>query len=47
MPNKLHVTHGTLNLTNLFKSDTCYNNNHKSTTDLSLTDKPILFNSLV
>ena len=33
----------TLNLTNLFKSDTCYTNNHKSTIDLFLTNKPHSF----
>ena len=36
---KLDVSCDTLNLTNLRKSYTCYNNNHKSTTDLFLTNK--------
>ena len=31
---KLDAFCNTLNLTNLLKSDTCYTNNHKSTTDL-------------
>ena len=39
---KLDVFCNTLNLTNL-KSDTCYTNNHKSTTDLFLTNKPRSF----
>ena len=38
-----HVYCDTLNLTNLVKSDTCYSNNHKSTTDLFLTNKPCSF----
>ena len=33
----------TLNLTNLVKSSTCYTNNHKSTIDLFLTNKPLSF----
>ena len=33
----------TLNLTNLVKSDTCFTNNHKSTIDLFLTNKPSSF----
>ena len=33
----------TLNLTNLVKSCTCYTNNHKSTIDLFLTNKPLSF----
>ena len=37
---KLDVFCNTLNLTNLVKSDTCFTNNHKSTIDLFLTNKP-------
>ena len=37
---KLHVFCDTLKLTNLVKSETCYTNNHKSTIDLFLTNKP-------
>ena len=37
---KLHIFCNTLNLTNLVKSGTCYTNNHKSTIDLFLTNKP-------
>ena len=33
----------TVNLTNLVKSNTCYTNNHKSTIDLFLTNKPRSF----
>ena len=33
----------TFNLTNLIKSETCYTNNHKSTTDLFFTNKPLSF----
>ena len=40
---KLDVFCDTLSLTNLLKSDTCYTNNHKSTTDLLLTNKPRSF----
>ena len=40
---KLDVFCDTLNLTNLVKSDTCYTNNHKSTSDLFLTNKPRSF----
>ena len=40
---KLDVFCNTLNLTNLVKSDTCFTNNHKSTTDLFLTNKPCSF----
>ena len=40
---KLDVFCDTLNLTNLVKSDTCYTNNHKSTIDLFLTNKPRSF----
>ena len=40
---KLDVFCGTLNLTNLVKSETCYTNNHKSTIDLFLTNKPRSF----
>ena len=40
---KLHVFCSNLNLTNLVKSDTCYTNNHKSTIDLFLTNKPRSF----
>ena len=40
---KLDVFCDTLNLTNLVKSDTCYANNHKSTIDLFLTNKPRFF----
>ena len=40
---KLHVFCDTLNLINLVKSDTCYTNNHKSTNDLFLTNKPHSF----
>ena len=38
----------TVNLTNLVKSNTCYTNNHKSTIDLFLTNKPrsFLFTSI-
>ena len=36
---KLDVFCGTLNLTNLAKSETCYTNNHKSTIDLFLRSK--------
>ena len=38
--NKLDVSCDTLNLTNLIESYTCYSNNHKSTTDIFLTNKP-------
>ena len=31
------------NLTNLVKSETCYNKNHKSTIDLFFTNKPLSF----
>ena len=40
---KLDVFCDTLNLTNLVKSETCYTNNHKSTIDLFLTNKPRSF----
>ena len=40
---KLDVFCHTLNLTYLVKSDTCYTNNHKSTIDLFLTNKPRSF----
>ena len=40
---KLDVSCDTLNLTNLVKSETCYTNNHKSTIDLFLTNKPRSF----
>ena len=40
---KLDAFCDTLNLTNLVKADTCYSNNHKSTTDLFLTNKPHSF----
>ena len=40
---KLDVFCNTLNLTNLVKSDTCFTNNHKSTIDLFLTNKPRSF----
>ena len=40
---KLDVFCDTLNLTNLVKSKTCYANNHKSTIDLFLTNKPRSF----
>ena len=40
---KLDVFCITLNLTNLVKSDTCFTNNHKSTIDLFLTNKPRSF----
>ena len=40
---KLDVFCNTLNLTDLVKSDTCYTNNHKSTIDLFLTNKPRSF----
>ena len=40
---KLDVFCDTLNLTNLIKSETCYTNNHKSTIDLFLTNKPRSF----
>ena len=40
---KLDVFCDTLSLTNLLKSDTCYTNNHKSTIDLLLTNKPRSF----
>ena len=40
---KLDVFCDTLNLTNLVKSHTCYTNNHKSTIDLFLTNKPRSF----
>ena len=40
---KLDVFCDTLSLTNLLKSDTCYTNNHKSTIDLFLTNKPRSF----
>ena len=40
---KLNVFCDTLNLANIVKSETCYTNNHKSTTDLFLTNKPRSF----
>ena len=40
---KLDVFCDTLNLTYLVKSETCYTNNHKSTIDLFLTNKPRSF----
>ena len=40
---KLDVFCNTLNLTNLVKSETCFTNNHKSTNDLFLTNKPRSF----
>ena len=40
---KLDAFCNTLNLTKLLKSETCYNNNHKSTIDLILTNKPLSF----
>ena len=41
--NKLDIFCNTFNLTNLFKSDTCFTNNHKSTIDLFLRNKPCSF----
>ena len=41
--NKWDVFRDTLNLINLVKSDTSYTNNHKSITDLFLTNKPFSF----
>ena len=40
---KLNVFCDTLNLTNLVKSETCYTENHKSTIDLFLINKPRSF----
>ena len=40
---KLDIFCNTFNLTNLVKSDTCFTNNHKSTIDLFLTNKPRSF----
>ena len=40
---KLDVFCDILNLTNLVKSETCYTNNHKSTIDVFLTNKPRSF----
>ena len=40
---KFKVFCDTLNLTNLVKFETCYTNNHKSKTDLFLTNKPCSF----
>ena len=40
---KIDVFCDTLNLNNLVESDTCYTNNHKSTIDLFLTDRPHSF----
>ena len=40
---KLDVFCDTFNSTNLVKSETCNTNNHKSTTDLFLTNKPRSF----
>ena len=40
---KLNVFCDTLNLTNLVKSETCYTENHKSTIDLFLINKPLSF----
>ena len=40
---KLDTFCNTLNLTNLVKSYTCFTNNHKSTIDLFLTNKPRSF----
>ena len=40
---KLDTFCNTLNLTNILKSDTCFTNNHKSTIDLFLTNKPRSF----
>ena len=41
--NKLEEFCGTFNLTNLVKFQTCFLNNHKSTIDLILTNKPQFF----
>ena len=41
--NKWDVFRDTLSLINLVKSDTSYTNNHKSITDLFLTNKPLSF----
>ena len=41
--NKLDIFCNTFNLTNLVKSDICFTNNHKSTIDLFLTNKPRSF----
>ena len=41
--NKLDVFCDTVDLTNLVKSETCYTNNHKSTIDLFLANKPRSF----
>ena len=41
--NKLEEFCGTFNLTNLVKFQTCFLNNHKSTIDLILTNKPRVF----
>lgn len=40
---KFNISFDTFNLTNLVKSKTFYTNNHKSTTDSLLTNKPISF----
>ena len=40
---KLEEFCDTFNLTNLVKSETCFMNNHKSTIDLILTNKPRSF----
>ena len=41
--NKWDAFRDTLSLINLVKSDTSYTNNHKSITDLFLTNKPLSF----
>ena len=41
--NKLEEFCDTFNLTNLAKTETCFMNNHKSTIDLILTNKPHSF----
>ena len=41
--NKLEEFCDTFNLTNLVKTETCFMNNHKSTIDLILTNKPRSF----
>ena len=40
---KLSEMYDTFNLTNLIKSEACYAKNHKSLTDLFLTNKPFSF----
>ena len=40
---KLSDTYDTFNLTNLIKSETCYTKNHKSLTDLFVTNKSLPF----